>query len=314
MFALRLQILWCLIVAAGSCASGGSPHDATPIRLFGPVLGRDAIVGRADPAPGQVLLLVRGVGLVFVDLDDQRFTTTALPPELARTCWGLARLPDGSLWTLKDRHTLSRLDSAGGIVQEFELSAPHLGLFAIGDRLIYQIADVGSGRPLAEAGPPGNSGRLAWTAMRQRTFDMTRASVTALNLVACGETRTRERPCWFPDEAAISLIDPAGAVRRVELAGLTHVAPEVLLTADNPPRPIRGAYVDSSGTIWILSSGTPSSGAGAAPGGWLLARYRHDGGLIDIRQLTQPARVILRADGQRAWLLASDGYVIQVVS
>jgi hypothetical protein len=51
------------------------------------------------------------------------------------------------------------------------------------------------------------------------------------------------------------------------------VPPEVLLTADNPARPVRDAYVDDTGTIWVLSSGRPLAGAEDQPGGWILARY-----------------------------------------
>ena len=38
-------------------------------------------------------------------------------------------------------------------------------------------------------------------------------------------------------------------------------------------RPVRDAYVDASGTIWILSSGAPPEHAPDLPGGWVLARY-----------------------------------------
>ena len=62
-----------------------------------------------------------------------------------------------------------------------------------------------------------------------------------------------------------------------------RVAPEVLLTSDNPARPVRDAYIDAAGTIWVLSTGAPPSPAPDVPGGWVLARYG-SGGRADGRR------------------------------
>ena len=149
--------------------------------------------------------------------------------------------------------------------------------------------------------------------MTTRTFDrINRAAAVALNLIGCGGTAGQEHPCWFPDEAAVSLIGAAGATRRLALEGLDVVAPEILLTAENPPRPVRDAYVDAEGRIWVLSSGTPPPGAAEQPGGWILARYGSRGEPLGLRRLAESARLILRAGGGRGVLLTGAGMVAEV--
>jgi hypothetical protein len=122
-----------------------------------------------------------------------------------------------------------------------------------------------------------------------------------------------ERACWFPDEAAVFLVSGSGATRRVALSGLDVVAPETLLTSDNPRRPVRDAYVDASGAIWVLSSGTAPPGKSDVPGGWLLARYASDGLSEGVVPLPEAARLVLTADARHVTLLMSTGMVGQVM-
>jgi hypothetical protein len=150
--------------------------------------------------------------------------------------------------------------------------------------------------------------------MTTRTFErIARAPAAALNMVGCGSSAGDERPCWFPDETAVSLIDATGATRKLPLTGLESVTPEVLLTAENPPRPVRDAYVDADGHLWVLSSGKPSPGAEEKPGGWILARYGARGEPMGMRRLAEPARLILRAGAGRGLLLTGAGKVAEVV-
>jgi hypothetical protein len=201
----------------------------------------------------------------------------------------------------------------GRIEREVPLGGAYFGLFGQGDRLLYQPADfVPPGQALF-AGLPGSRMREPWSTIRTRPFHLARASVAALNLVSCGIGRGGERPCWFPDEAALALVDATGHTRRIELPGLEVVAPEVLLTSDNPARPIRDAYVDSAGTVWILSSGKPPSAGTDLPGAWLLARYGSTGEPLGMVTLTEPARLILRAGSRRAVLLTGSGMVAEVI-
>ncbi len=305
---LRFMVL-VAIAGAPSCANAQSASvQVTP--LFGPVVGRDAIVGRAD-VDGRVLLLVRDVGLVSIDLDGRTARTTALPPDVMTSCWGLARLSDGSLWTLKDRHSLVQISESGEVQAEAALDAVHFGLVAAGGRLVYQRMGVTPGVPLYESGPPGSTDRVPWTGMVPRTFALSATASLPLNLFTCGESRALERPCWFPDETAVSIIGGHGFARRIELDGLTRVAPEVLVTSDAPSRPIRSAYLASDGSLWILGSGAPPEGARAS-GAWLLARYTEDGKPLFSKSLPSPARAILRVEEGRALLLASDGMVVEV--
>ena len=131
-------------------------------------------------------------------------------------------------------------------------------------------------------------------------------------MVACGSSARVERPCWFPDEAAISLIGARGETRRIELSGLAKVAPEVLLAAENPQRPVRDAHVDDRGRIWVLSSGVAPAGAPDLPGGWVLARYANDGTAQGQVRLAEPARLILRVDDRRVTVLSGSGQVSEV--
>src|SRR5262249_38816226 len=97
------------------------------------------------------------------------------------------------------------------------------------------------------------------------------------------------------------------------LSGIAVVRPEVLLTTDNPARPVRDAYVDSAGTIWILSSGTPVSGGEDQPRGWILARYSPHGARGGLPPLAGPARLLLSAEPGRALVLTGAGMVAEVV-
>jgi hypothetical protein len=149
--------------------------------------------------------------------------------------------------------------------------------------------------------------------LKTRSFEgLARASAAALNMVSCGISRGSERACWFPDEAAITLIDPSGRTRRVELSGLEVIPAAVLLTAENPARPVRDAYVDESGGIWILSSGTRPPAAPDQPGGWLLAHYGPAGDAMGAVALSEPARLILQATPRGAVVLTSAGMVAEV--
>ena len=271
------------------------------------------IAGRADDGEA-VWLLVGGAELVHVNLATRRVRRVSLKLPAGEHCWGLARLQDGTLWTLRGRRAVIQIDAEGAIVRETPLAEPHLGLFGIADRLVYQQASFTPPGPALRAGAPGAAGTTPWSDMTTRTFDrIARAPAAALNMVGCGGSAGEEHPCWFPDEAAVSLIGAAGGTRRLALRGLDPVTPEVLLTAENPPRPVRDAYVDADGGIWVLSSGEPPPGAAGQPGGWILARYGPRGALIDVRRLAGSARLILRAGAGRGVLLTGAGMVAEVI-
>lgn len=306
-----------LAIASGACKTvvvGQAPASLAVRRTFGPVISAEVIAGRTQSGD-ETLLLAGGLDIVRIDVAARRSARTSLGLGPGESCWGLARLSNGQVWTLKGRHAVVRLDDAGRIVEEVALSAPHFGLFAAGDRLVYQEAVFTPPGPALVIDSTGGQRRPPWSGITTRTFErLARASVAALNMVSCGTTRTNQRACWFPDEAAVFLVDSEGGTKRVDLAGLDVVPPETLLTSDNPARPVRDAYVDAVGDIWVLSTGTTPAGANDTPGGWILARYGADGAAKGQSRLAEAARVILRVDAGRITLLLSSGYVGEVTS
>ena len=289
------------------------PPTVAMTRLFGPAVVGQVIRGREGDALQTTLLV--DTTIVRVDLKDRRVVVTTIGVEVGETCWGLARLADGSLWTLKGRDAVLRIEPSGIVAETIRLEQPHAGLFSSGDRLILQRAVTSAGEPALRAVRPPSRDSVAWSDLKVREFPgIARAQASALNLVACGRSAIAERPCWFPDEAEVSLIAPDGRTRRVPLRDLAPVAPEVLLTAENPLRPVRDAYVDERGRIWVLSTGDAPAGASDLPGGWMLARYRADGTPDGQVRFAEPVRLILAIEPDRLIVLAGSGYVSEVAS
>ena len=307
-------VLVAALVACRATQAGQEPGVAPIASLFGPVVSSEVIRGRADEG-NRVWLITGDRTLVDIDLAARHARRIPIALAAGESCWGLGRLDDGSLWTLKGRTVVSQIDRAGGISRDISLGEPHLNLFAAGGQLVYQRAAHEPGAPVLTAGPPGAVVTKPWSAMKARVFaGFARPQATALNMVACGATAGLERPCWFPDEAAVSLITTRGDTRRVSLPGLDLVAPEVLLAAENPRHPIRDAFVDDRRRIWILSSGDPPPGDAGHPGGWILARYTADGTPDGRVRLQEPARLLLRADEGRVLVLSGAGQVGEVRS
>jgi hypothetical protein len=306
------SVLLSAMAACRATQAGQEAGVAALTSLFGPVVSSDVIRGRADDKE-RVWLLAGDRTLIDIDLTVREARPIPIALAAGESCWGLARPDDGSLWTLKGRTVIAQIDLSGGLRREIALGEPHLNVFAAGRRLVYQKAAQGPGAPLLTAGLPGTSATEPWSAMKARAFaGFARPQSTALNMVACGATAGAERPCWFPDEAAVSLITTSGDTRRVTLSGLALIAPEVLLAAENPRRPIRDAFVDDRRRIWILSSGEPPPGNADRPGGWILARYLSDGTPDGRARLQEPARLLLRADDRRVLLLSGAGHVSEV--
>ena len=308
---MRVLIVMLLALLLVSCRHAGTP--VTPVRLFGPVIGNEIIAGRADDGAGKpVMVLVAERSLVSIDVQRRTSSRTDLALADASSCWGLARLSDGSLWTIRDWKMLRQISAAGDTLREFTLDGAHAALFSAGDRLLFQRAEFVAPDQALTAGRPGDARREPWSTLQTRSYKLARASVAALNLVTCGPTRAEERACWFPDEPAVALIDTAGRTRRMELPGIPRVAPEVLLTSDNPARPVRDAFVDRTGSLWVVSAGSPVDDKAHPPGGWLLAHFAPAGTPLERLDLTEPARLILDADSAHVVLLLGSGYVAEV--
>lgn len=313
---LPIASILILGVVAGACQAAplANRSSSSTIRpIFGPVVAAQVIRGR-EYNGDEVLLLV-DTTIVHVDLRNQRSWTTQIQLASGESCWGLARLTDGSIWTLKGRDAVIRIAADGSVSRAIALREPHMNLFAAGHRLVLQRGLATTPDPALHAMEPGVDDGRPWSALKTRHVPgIARAQAAALSLVACGGTDVAERPCWFPDQAALSLIDVDGRARHIALAGLAPVSPEVLLTAENPRRPIRDAYVDRDGRIWVLSTGDAPTEAGDIPGGWLLARYSANGALEGQTRLTEPVRLILAVRGGRLIVLAGSGQISEVAS
>ncbi len=299
-----------LVIAAGCHRSAPRTLPWSP--RFGPVVGNDTIVGRAY-SDSRILLLTDAPALVSIDLRAEAVIRRPVSGRGSDVLWGLAKLDDGSLWTLAGQRTLGKIEADGRISERIPLLAPHVALFSAGRELVYQVLSFFPPADALATGPPGERSRRRWSALQTRTYALARASVAALNLISCGATDTAEIPCWFPDEAAVTLVHPDGRSRRLALPELPVVAPEVLLTSENPARPVRDVFVAAAGDLWILGSGTPGRTSGpVVPGGWLLVRYDGNGRMLNRADLPGGVRLILRATGDRCLLLASDGRVVEV--
>lgn len=312
-FSLRTLAIVVVLTIPLACMRAAPTGTASA--LFGPVVGeQEPIGGRVEDGSGRIILLAKGNALVAIDIDGRRVSRVPLAMSDAK-CWGLARLTNGSLWTLKDRNTLAEIDAGGRLIRQISLAAPHLGLFSSGSDLLYEETGISLPAPALRAGPPAPRGAAPWGGVMMRPFPgFTPGIRMALNVLKCGIGQRGELPCWFPDEAAVSLIDARGHARRVELTGLYRVSPEALVSSETPARPIRDVFIDETNVIWVLSSGRPSEAATDLPGGWVIARYRANGEMIDQRRLREPVREILRAGSDRAIVLTGAGMVAELAS
>jgi hypothetical protein len=304
-----------LLGAATSCSAPvGPPDHAVLATRFGPIADLGTISGHVLQKDDASVILIAGDGsLVSIDADTGTYRRATLPCSGQDRCWGLARLADGSLWTLKGMHVVMEVSADARVVRELPLEAAHLGVHGAGLQLVLQPGTLPAGQPVLFSGSPSAASRDPWSTMRARPFDaLATGAAAALNLVSCGVSLTAEIPCWFPDEPSLFLITAAGVTRTIALDGLPHPAPELLINARVPQRPVRDVFIEADGTIWVISTGQPVEGSPDVPGGWLIARYGRHGEPIDRRQLQEPIRIILRAAHGRALVLTGAGMVAEV--
>lgn len=307
----RLATIVCLLLSS-SCASRPEPPSAWRVR-FGPVIGTELITGHG--ATGGTAWLATGTdALIRVDLVTATHLRSAIHPLApGEHTWGLAATEANGLWLLIGRDVLAQVSPSGRILRRVPLSEPHVGVFAVGNALVYQLMNFDPPVPALFTGGMDGSERRAWGSVQTRSMPLARGAVAALNLVSCGGAAGDWTPCWFPDEAGLTLTSRLGITERLALPDLATVAPEVLLASANPRRPVRDAFALAHGDVWVLGSGkTPPGQPEDRIGGWLLARYTHDGRQLQQITLNEPARVILSASEDSCTLLSWDGHVVEV--
>ena len=307
-----LAIVFAFVLLSAACAPVRQ-RPVTIVPLFGPAVGRETISGRANDPAGGIWLLMGGTSIVRIDLASGRRDEVRLQATGRDRFWGLARLADATFWTLNAQHALTQISTDGTVVREVGGPNAFLGIFSGGERLVLQRARLSAGSPAMVTMIPADGDERPWSRMVVRPFEgLSLGAVTALNLVSCGTTERAEVPCWFPEEAALSLITADGTTRRLPLEGLPAIAPEALINATVPSRPVRDVFVERDGTIWVLAGGVPRAAPADLPGGWMLARYGPKGQPIDRRALPEPVRLILRAGSGRAVVLTGAGMVAEV--
>ena len=162
-------IVWCAALTSCAVAAPDSASGTLTLRpLFGPAFGSEVIAGRAEDLNPRdpIVVLVGDMDLVTIEPGARasRRRTMQLAP--GSTCWGLARLRDGSLWTLKGRRALLQVLETGEVKREVPLFEPQFGLFGQGDRLLYQPAEFIAPAPALFAARPGDPQRVAWSSLR----------------------------------------------------------------------------------------------------------------------------------------------------
>jgi hypothetical protein len=292
-----------------ACTGSFARSEPWTVR-FGPVLGDDLVVGRV--VSGRTAWLMTATdALVRVDLDGRqhaRVQVQSLVP--GEHVWGVATADGQALWTLVGRSTLMQVTGDGRAVQRIALGEAHAGVFSGRGELLYQVMNLTPPAPALLAGPPGNGSRRPWGSMQIRPMPLPRAQTAVLNLVSCGPGVVTI-PCWFPDGNTVTLTDQSGT-SQVTLDGITAVAPESLLAADRPRRPILDAFVSAAGELWVLGSGDATDAdRPERRGGRLLALYSLDGQLLKRTQLPEPARMILGVTSESATLLAWNGLIVE---
>lgn len=266
-------------------------------------VGDAPILGRAT-CGNSVWLLNQTSELVEVSVSNRRvvrrpirgFQSTARP-------WGLACVADGTLWTLETPRSLVHLASDGRVVERIDLWLPRVALFASGNRLLFQQLPAVVAAPLLATSVPRKPFEVrTWAGLLARTAT-SRADQLAQNIVNCGIASGVSVPCWFANEARVTVSDGTTA-RSWPLPFLKSPSVDQTL-------PIWDAALVASGHIWILATSARAFD-GRRVGRQLIrmeaAGTRHGG--ID---LDPPARLILTATQTTCTVLTARGELMEVI-
>ena len=291
------------IAASMTCAGVVAGAGRLDVRRIAPAASVSAalIVGRAACAD-RTWLLTEGNRLIEIDGANASVGTREIGG-LGRgdRVWGLACLSDGGLWTMASPRSVARIDRTGRVQERVPVQLPRIELFAAGDRLLFQQLPTAPGVEVLATSPPRQSSTIRpWPGLIGRRAT-TREDQLTRNLVKCGLGLGDEVPCWFANEAAISV--SSGRSARTIAVGWLRAG------AIDRQTPIWDAALVPSGGFWVLANETASRDRRA--GTRLFLASERNGGRLSV-DLKPAARLIVAASGTRCVLLLTDGSLIEV--
>ncbi len=285
-----------------------SPSDGMASTLhkqpvtFAGVVPSALIVGRAA-CQGATWLLTEKPQLIRVSATAHTVSVhdvQGLRPE--DRLWGLACLTDGSLWTLPSPRMLARLDPNGIVRERQDIRLPRVGLFASGDRLLFQQLPAMIEAPVLATSPARQPFDVrTWPGLRSRPTP-SREDELANNLVNCGIAAGASVPCWFVNDAQIVVSDGVSARFRrfagLRASGIDQSAPIWDVALVGPER------------LWLLAT-APASGKDGRTGGRLI--LVNDRGVEEDQLMLSPtARLIVWATPTRCLILTVRGELVEV--
>ena len=269
-----------------------------------PAVGPDLIVGRATCHEATWVLTER-LQLVAIAHASGAFTTRVVHGfRRDERPWGLACLPDDTLWTLSSARAVARIDPDGHILETVTVRLPRVVLFAAGRRLLYQQLPFVPGAPILATSPPRAPADVReWPGLIGRSA-ASREELLSRNLANCGMADGSRVPCWFADEARIVVSD-GNAVKSVAL-------PWLLLRGVDREAPVWDVALVPSGGLWLLAATGPRSGEEGRAGGQLIHLDQRGSEITSI-VLKPRARLIVTAAEHRCLILGVNGDVVEVL-
>jgi hypothetical protein len=262
------------------------------------------IVGRAA-CQGATWLLLDSAQLVEIAVASRTVTVhSVLGLFPSDRPWGLACLADGTLWTLASPRALTRLSALGRIAERQNLRLPRIGLFASGDRLLFQALPTVVSAPALASSPARQPLEVRpWPGLLNRAAAGRDAQLSSYNLVNCGLAAGAFVPCWFANDGRIVISDGVSLWVRPLAA---------FLSRGDQTAPIWDAALGGSDRLWLLAT-AKDSGVGRRAGGRLL-RLRLNSLKQAALDLDPPARLILWASDTRCLMLTVRGELVEVIA
>jgi hypothetical protein len=217
--------------------------------------------------------------------------------------WALACVTDGTLWTLETPHVLAHLASDGRVVERVQLRLPRTALFAAGDRVVFHQLPTVSAVPLLASSLPQKPFEVRSFAGLMGRAAGTPRELFMVNLVNCGIAAGAFLPCWFADEARMTISDGV-KTREVSIRTLPPAIADHAM-------PIWDAALVESGAVWALTSSAQTFDGRRA--GASLVRVDGRGVERTRIDLSPPARLIVSATDATCTVLTTRGDLTEIV-